>query len=437
MILLSGIAFGCMPLNLCAQNLQCDTSIIQWMHEDHKIPFSHDNSIVVLQSGQEKFDDLFAAIKQAKHSIHLEYFNFRNDSIANALFNLLTQKANEGVKVRALFDGFGNDSNNKPLKKKHLKSLREQGIAIYEFDPVRFPWINHVFHRDHRKIVVIDNCIAYVGGMNVADYYINGTQAVGAWRDLHVRLTGGAVQHLQAIFARLWQRVSGESIDLLALPTATNALKHFVLPTDQSATATQKTVGVVNREPRTSPKVIRASFLQLINQAQHRLQIVNPYPTMNRKLRQALAHAVARGVLVEFMVSVNSDIPLTPDLVNQTMYKLMKQGVKVYYYKGGFHHSKLLLADDHLAFIGSANLNARSLRYDYECNLLVCDSNFVQTLRHSFEHDKVNSCFLLTPERWKAFPRWKRFIGKSLYWLTPFVYEPTISWYNDTRLYPA
>ena len=120
------------------------------------VTFSHDNSVTLLVNGQEKFDDMFKAIRQAKSSVHLEYFNFRNDSIASLLFNILAQKAKEGVEVRALFDGFGNDSNNLPLRKRHLKDIRSKGIEIFEFDPLRFPWVNHVFHRDHRKIVVID-----------------------------------------------------------------------------------------------------------------------------------------------------------------------------------------------------------------------------------------------------------------------------------------
>ena len=123
------------------------------------VKFSQNNSIALLMSGQEKFDDMFKAIRQARSSIHLEYFNFRNDSIAGLLFNLLAEKASEGVEVRALFDSFGNASNNRPLRKRHLKAIRNKNIEIYEFDPIRFPWINHVFHRDHRKIVVV-TCIA-------------------------------------------------------------------------------------------------------------------------------------------------------------------------------------------------------------------------------------------------------------------------------------
>lgn len=411
-------------LTIIGQISARDSSFVQRMNRVYDIPFSHDNSIVVLASGQAKFDDMFSAIKQAKHSIHLEYFNFRNDSIAGILFDLLAKKAAEGVQVRALFDGFGNDSNNKPLKREQVKALRERGIAIHEFDPITFPWLNHVFHRDHRKIVVIDNCIAYTGGMNVADYYITGTETVGTWRDLHVRITGGAVETLQGIFAKLWEKVTREKLDIKSFPDAQTALTAFDLPYDNSTTAGLKTVGVVNREPRISPQIIRSSFVELINHAEKRIRIINPYPTMNRKIRLALAQAVERGVSVEIIVSVNSDIPLTPDLVNRTMYKLMQKGAQVYYYQGGFHHTKLLLVDDSLAFIGSANLNARSLRYDYECNLLVCDSNFVHELGQSFEQDKAQHCFLLTPGRWREFPRWRKFIGRALYWLTPFVYTP-------------
>ena len=151
--------------------LASDSLVLRFL-EESGIPISDNNKVKLLKSGREKFIDLFEAIREAKHHIHLEYFNFRNDSIANALFDLLAQKVKEGVEVRAMFDAFGNWSNNKPLKKKHLKKIREQGIEIVKFDPFTFPYINHAAHRDHRKIAVIDGKIAYTGGMNIADYYI-------------------------------------------------------------------------------------------------------------------------------------------------------------------------------------------------------------------------------------------------------------------------
>lgn len=174
-------------LTLSASAQTSDSLIVQTLRSK-KIQFSDNNSVTLLMSGQEKFDDMFKAIRQAKSSVHLEYFNFRNDSIASLLFDILREKRKEGVEIRAMFDGFGNDSNNQPLKKHHLKALRDDSINIVEYDPIRFPWINKIFGRDHRKIVVIDGQIAYTGGMNVADYYIKGTPQVGEWRDMHCRI---------------------------------------------------------------------------------------------------------------------------------------------------------------------------------------------------------------------------------------------------------
>ena len=177
----------------CCVSAQTSDSLIVETLRQSDIRFSYNNRVTLLLSGQEKFDDMFEAIRQAKSSIHLEYFNFRNDSIASLLFDILREKRREGVEVRAMFDGFGNDSNNQPLKKHHLKALRADSIDIVEYSPIRFPWVNHIFGRDHRKIVVIDGKIAYTGGMNVADYYIKGTEQVGEWRDMHCRIEGDAV----------------------------------------------------------------------------------------------------------------------------------------------------------------------------------------------------------------------------------------------------
>ena len=157
---------------LCKMEAQRADSLIVHQLREEGVTFSNDNSVALLMSGQEKFDDMFQAIRQAQSSVHLEYFNFRNDSIADLLFEILAERVKAGVEVRAVFDGFGNTSNNRPLKKLHIKALREKGIQIYEFNPVKFPWVDDVFNRDHRKIVVIDGQIAYTGGMNVADYYI-------------------------------------------------------------------------------------------------------------------------------------------------------------------------------------------------------------------------------------------------------------------------
>lgn len=188
-----------------------DSLLVQQLRKKG-IQFSNNNSVTLLTNGQEKFDDLFKAIEQARSSIHLEYFNFRNDSINKELITRLAKKVKEGVEVRAIFDGFGNASNNRPMRKRHLKEIRKQGIEIYEFKPIEFPWIHDVFNRDHRKIVIIDGKIAYTGGMNVADYYIKGTEVVGEWHDMHCRIEGDAVNTLQKIFLQMWYTVSAQNV---------------------------------------------------------------------------------------------------------------------------------------------------------------------------------------------------------------------------------
>lgn len=259
------IALLCIIQSASAQT--SDSLIVHTLRSE-KIQFSDNNSVALLMSGQEKFDDMFKAIHQAKSSVHLEYFNFRNDSIASLLFDILREKRKEGVEIRAMFDGFGNDSNNQPLKKYHLKALRDDSIKIVEYDPIRFPWINKIFGRDHRKIVVIDGQIAYTGGMNVADYYIKGTPQVGEWRDMHCRIEGDAVNELQKIFIRIWNRVTGENIHGIKYYRGGTMTKFEGLKPDTTSTAGKKMVGIITREPHRTPKIMRQFYISAIDQAE-------------------------------------------------------------------------------------------------------------------------------------------------------------------------
>ena len=257
-----------MPLNSAAQ--RADSLIVADLRREG-ITFTNDNSVTLLMSGQEKFDDMFQAIRDARQSIHLEYFNFRNDSIADTLFELLATKVKEGVEVRAVFDGFGNVSNSQPLKKEHVSHRRQQGIQLYEFNPVKFPYTNDLFGRDHRKIVVIDGKIAYTGGMNVADYYIKGTPEVGEWRDMHCRIEGGAVNRLQGIFADMWKRVTGQQLQGAQYYRGFTTPDYFGnLKKDTTATAGRKMVGIINREPYRSPKIIRKFYISALDNARDR-----------------------------------------------------------------------------------------------------------------------------------------------------------------------
>ena len=229
-------------------------------------------------TGRDKFTDLFETIRHARHHIHLEYFNFRNDSIANALFDLLAEKVKEGVEVRAMFDAFGNWSNNKPLKKKHLKAIREKGIEIVKFDPFKFPYINHAAHRDHRKIAVIDGKIGYTGGMNIADYYINGLPKIGTWRDMHIRIEGDAVNILQEIFLDIWNKTTKQNI----------VGEEYFPNHPERADSCNTIIAIVDRTPKRNSRMLSHTYAMSIYAAQHDVRIVNPYFVPTSSIRKAL-----------------------------------------------------------------------------------------------------------------------------------------------------
>ncbi len=428
-ILLHVLLWGCLAVT--AQTTPSD-SLIRHQLEEYGISFSSDNSVVLLFSGQEKFDDMFEAIRQARQSVHLEYFNFRNDSIASLLFDLLREKRKEGVEVRAMFDAFGNDSNNQPLRKYHVEALRNDSIDIYEFDPIRFPWVNHIWPRDHRKIVIIDGNVAYTGGMNVADYYIKGTEQVGAWRDMHCRLEGSVVDDLHRIFMHAWQKVTGE--DLSTQPQYLRAAEPVLishLKPDTCSTAGHKTVGIVNREPGTvrladgrllgRKDAMRYFYVNAINDARDSIRIINPYFTLIPSVSKALKRAIKRGVKVELMISAKSDIPLTPDCAFYYMHRMMKYGAHVWLYQSGFHHSKIMMVDGRFCTVGSTNLDARSLRFDYEENAVIIDRPTTLELDRMFDQDKLQSVYL-TEETWDEFrTRWQKFRGWFAHLLRPFL----------------
>jgi cardiolipin synthase len=378
------------------QNLDSDSAVIHFLSEKG-VPTTENNTVKLLNGGREKFNDLFLNIKKAQHHIHLEYFNFRNDSIVEQLFNLLNEKVRQGVEVRAVFDAFGNWSNNMPLKKQHLDTLRKNGIEIFPFDPLCFPFVNHIFCRDHRKIVIIDGKTAYTGGINIADYYIEGLPEIGEWRDMHVRIEGSAVGYLQKNFLSIWNRVSGQEI---------SGIQYF----PEHDNVKRKTIAIIDRIPKKLPRQLEETYLKSISSAKYKIQIVNPYFLPTPAIKKELKKAVARNVKVEIMISAKLDIKFTPDGVFHLAYKLMKKGVDIYIYNRGFHHSKIMMVDDAFCTVGSANLDYRSLRHDYEVNAFIFDKEITSKLTNIFEADKKNS-IKMTPEVWKKRSVWKRFIG--------------------------
>ena len=396
-----------------ADYLPSDSIFSQFLQE-RNLTIYNNNDIKLLPSGRLKFKSLFEAIREAKHHIHLEYFNFRSDSIAKEVFTLLAEKAKEGVKVRAMFDDFGNMSNNRPLRKEHLKMLNERGIEIIRFDPIKFPWINHAFTRDHQKIVVIDGLVGYTGGMNIADYYINGLPELGPWRDMHMRLEGPAVSALQHAFLSVWNHESKQQIggDEYFPYEQNSNVNHFEKLGNRLA--------IVQRIPRKQPDIMRKAYIRAIDAAEHHIRIVTPYFTPTRPLRKALFRALERGIRVEIMLSATCDIPLTPDVALYYANKLRKKGARIYIFNGGFHHTKVMTVDDRFCTVGSANLNSRSLNYDYEINSFILDLPITAQLDSIYNNDKLDSD-IFTRDFYKNRSVWRRFVGWAAHFLTRII----------------
>lgn len=373
-----------------------DSAFIGYIKEKN-IPYTKNNDVLVLNGAHAKFGSLLDDISKAKHHIHLEYFNFRNDSINKVLIEALVKKVREGVEVRAMFDAFGNMSNDSPLKNKDLEAIRAQGIQIVKFDPIRFPWINHAFSRDHRKIVVIDGKIGYTGGINVADYYLNGIEGLGEWRDMHARVTGEAVNELQRIFLETWEQESGEHIE---------GDVYYPQHTHKGGAD----IAVVDRWPRKTPERMRRAYANAIHSAKDSITLINPYFIPMPIVSKALEKAIDDGVKVTILLSAEGDIKAIPDGVWREGYRLMKRGAEVYMFTGGFNHAKVMCIDGKFCTIGSANLNSRSLMYDYETNLFIFGKEDTEELQHYIELDKQRS-FKLTKEIYKQRSCWSRLLG--------------------------
>ena len=194
---------------------------------------------------------------------------------------------------------------------------------------------------------------------------------------------------LQSVFVNFWNAITHQDLQGTKYYPGTRQphLMYKGLCTDTTQTAGQKRVGVVNRDPQDSPKIIHDTFLQAINSARTNIQIISPYFVPCRHITKALRRAQKRGVRVQVMVSEKCDVPITPRVVDHNMKKLMRAGAEVYYFQGGFHHSKIMMVDSTYAFVGSANLNSRSLSFDYECNLLIADPHTTAELSRIFCKD--------------------------------------------------
>lgn len=349
------------------------------------------NRVALFHTASEFYDDLYQAIRSARRYVHMEFYVFSNDSIGQRMLSLLREKSSQGVEVRLLIDGFGIRGRH-PFSRREKKNLRAQGVDIRLFDYPVFPLVNHGFHTDHRKLVVVDGAVAYTGGMNVSDYYITGKPGLGEWLDTQARFEGPAVAAFEDIFSRMWFRQSGEFLapDRYAASPGVDAEREYPgLRHDVTTTAGHKRVVVVDRVPNVRKWQMRRSIVAAVDAARDSICIMNPYNTNVRLVRNALYRALKRGVKVKIMVSSRMDNTYTYRVMGIQLRKLLQHGCQIFYYDGGFHHDKLMTVDGQLCSVGSTNLDGRSLMFDHEVLAFVfdrettaqVDSHFVRNLQ--------------------------------------------------------
>lgn len=348
-------------------------------------PLTRNNQVKLLLNGEEKFPELMKAMEGAKHHIHIEYYIYEYDEIGNAIIELLIRKAREGVEVRFIYDDFGSPT----IKKNIEKRLRDAGVEIYPFYKVHFYLLaNRINYRNHRKIVVIDGCTGFVGGINVSDRYINNPKNKLYWRDTHLRIDGPGVYYLQYLFMADWNFCAPGSLE----PAEVYFKKTAAIPGDTY-------VQITGGGPDAAQPLVLFSILEAIYLAKKEILITTPYFIPGESIIDALRIAALSGLSVKLLVPGKSDSKLVNAASKANYNELLQAGVEIYLYQKGFVHAKTLVTDGKLTMIGTANMDHRSFELNFEVNAIVYDAGFSNRMRTVFFED-LRDAEKLDAEQW-------------------------------------
>ncbi len=349
--------------------------------------FFSGNKIDIYTEGTPKFDALKQDLLTAKEFINFQYFIFSNDKIGQEIADILIKKAHEGVKVRVIYDHVGSWS----IASSFFRKMRKEGVEAYPFLRVTFPQLaNRLNWRNHRKQVIIDGKVGYIGGMNVADRYVYGERGRLPWRDTHLRLTGNAVMALQFSFAIDWNFMKRR---LISLPKADNGTG----PNDDSG------VQIVDSGPTGLWNAMSLVFSKAISVAQKSIYIQTPYFLPNDGQMKALQSAALSGVDVRLMM------PQAPDskVLRYSSFSYVKEcllaGIKVYFYHERMMHAKCVIVDDEFVTVGSTNFDYRSFEHNFECNAVIYSRNFNARMKQIFLKD-IKHCRRIILSRWTRRP---------------------------------
>lgn len=366
-------------------------------------PLTYNNQVEILTDGNTKFQLLKKDLKDAKKSIFLQYYIFLDDKIGNEIAEILKSKAREGLEVKVIYDHVGSFS----AKNRFFKAMREAGIEVHPFFRVNFPQVaNRINWRNHRKIVVIDGEIGYIGGMNIADRYAFGNgKTKDIWRDTHFRVKGDIVESLLHSFLVDWN--------------FRNKTPYFPeLPPRQELLRNETGIQLVTGGPISTWDNLSLMFLKAITSAKRLIWIQTPYFLPTDALFNALQAAALSNIDVRIMLPAHTDSQLLHYASFSYISQCLAAGIKIYLYKPGMLHAKAMVIDDDLVTAGSTNFDFRSFENNFECNLFIHDAELNSKMRDIFYSD-LKDCEKLQKEKWKKRSLGHRFLESLLRLVSP------------------
>jgi len=356
-----------------------------FMETDHAF-LARKNRVRVITDGHNLFHLMMEDIERAHSSIHIEFYTFYNDQIGNDILDLLVKKAKMGVEVRVIYDPWGSMGT----WKRFFKPLMAAGGHVEPFLGTRSAVIDFRLNfRDHRKIVTIDGQIGYVGGFNIGDQYLGRKEKFGYWRDTHLRLVGSGVFSLQARFMLDWNATDRDH------PFKDDRIEHKYFPLTKVKGETS--LQIVSSGPDSDLQQIKMGYMRLIQTAEKRLWIQTPYLIPDDSVLDSLRIAAMAGIDVRIMIPDKPDHAFVYRATQYYARQLADDGVKIYYYHNGFIHAKTMVVDGRIASVGSANMDYRSFKLNFEINAFIYDPQVAAQLEEIYEADMRHS-ELITPE---------------------------------------
>lgn len=364
------------------------------------------NEVELLINGEAKFPEVLEALKNAKHHIHIQYYIYENDNIGNKIGDVLKQKAKEGIEVRFIYDDFGSQG----IRKSFVKSLRDAGVETFPFYKIRWLFFaNRINYRNHRKIIVVDGMIGFVGGANVSDKYINPNKEM-FWRDAHIKLKGLAVLNLQRVFLEDWNFCANQNI----------GVKEMLFPLPSNNPSHNQLVQIISSGPDSDHPNIMYAMVSAILSSKKEILITTPYFVPDATFINAIKIARLSNVDVKLLVPGISDSVIVNATSNSYYKELLEIGVEIYKYQKGFVHAKTMVCDNMVSTVGTANLDQRSFDLNFEINAFVYDNDFSKKLRNVFYND-LEFCTKLDLKSWKNRPFYINFFERLVRLMAPLM----------------